>query len=56
LAAEERELLAQMSLPQHFDQLLAVSGWPANKLAALLTMWEIRGLARQLPGKYYQRR
>ena len=56
LAAEERDLLAQMSLPQHFDQLLGVSGWPANKLAALLTMWEIRGLVRQLPGKYYQRR
>jgi DNA processing protein len=56
LAEEERDLLAQMSLPQHFDQLLALSGWPANKLAALLTMWEIRGLVRQLPGKYYQRR
>ena len=56
LAAEERELLLQMSLPQHFDQLLALSGWPANKLAALLTMWEIRGLVRQLPGKNYQRR
>jgi DNA processing protein len=56
LAAEERELLTQMSLPQHFDQLLAISGWPANKLAALLTMWEIRGLVRQLPGKNYQRR
>jgi DNA processing protein len=56
LAAEERDLLAQMSLSQHFDQLLAVSGWPAHKLAALLTMWEIRGLVRQLPGKYYQRR
>jgi DNA processing protein len=56
LAAEERELLTQMSLPIHFDQLLALSGWPANKLAALLTMWEIRSLIRQLPGKYYQRR
>ena len=56
LAAEERDLLGQMSLPQHFDELLAVSGWPPNKLAALLTMWEIRGLVRQLPGKYYQRR
>ncbi|MCL1976300.1 MAG: DNA-processing protein DprA [Firmicutes bacterium] len=56
LAAEERELLLQMSLPVHFDQLLAASGWPANKLAALLTMWEIRGLVRQLPGKFYQRR
>jgi len=56
LAAEERDLLAQLSLPQHFDQLLDISGWPANKLAALLTMWEIRGLVRQLPGKNYQRR
>ena len=56
LAAEERDLLAHISLPQHFDQLLAFSGWPPNKLAALLTMWEIRGLVRQLPGKYYQRR
>jgi DNA processing protein len=56
LAQEERELLTQMSLPLHFDQLLTLSGWPANKLAALLTMWEIRGLIRQLPGKNYQRR
>jgi predicted Rossmann fold nucleotide-binding protein DprA/Smf involved in DNA uptake len=56
LAAEERELLTHMSLPQHFDHLLAISGWPPNKLAALLTMWEIRGLIRQLPGKNYQRR
>ncbi|MCL1816873.1 MAG: DNA-processing protein DprA [Clostridiales bacterium] len=56
LAPEERDLLMQMSLPLHFDQLLALSGWPTNKLAALLTMWEIRGLIRQLPGKNYQRK
>ncbi|MCL2495989.1 MAG: DNA-processing protein DprA [Clostridiales bacterium] len=56
LAEEERELLLRMISPQHFDQLLAISNWPPNKLAALLTMWEIRGLIRQLPGRYYQRR
>lgn len=56
LAGEERELLLQMVTPRHFDELLPLSGWPPGKLAALLTMWEIRGLVRQLPGKYYQRK
>ena len=54
LAAEEAALLKQMVIPSHFDNLLVLSGWNPAKLAALLTMWEIRGLIRQLPGKYYQ--
>ncbi|ATW24549.1 DNA-processing protein DprA [Candidatus Formimonas warabiya] len=37
----------------HFDVLAEQSGLSASELAALLTLWEIKGLIRQIPGKYY---
>ncbi len=50
----ERKLLQSMMMPMHFDQLLVLSAMEASQLASWLTVMEIRGLIRQLPGKYYQ--
>jgi DNA processing protein len=54
LSRQEAELLKLMVMPAHFDALATESGMPAQKLGALLTIWEIRGLVRQFPGKMYQ--
>ncbi len=54
LADEERALLKKMYIAQHFDQLIEISNFSPSKLSALLTIWEIRGLIVQLPGRYYQ--
>ena len=43
-----------MVLPLHFDVLLAESGLTAAQLSATLTVWEIRGLVKALPGRYFQ--
>jgi len=58
-AVDEREkiLLELLSVPVQFDRIgeqaeLDIS--PAE-LAAVLTMLEIKGAVKQLPGKYYQR-
>ena len=37
----------------HFDILVEKSGVLAGEMASLLTLWEIKGLVKQLPGKYY---
>jgi len=51
---EERQILEKMMGPGiHFDALIAQLGLDPAKLAALLTLWEIKGLVKQLPGKYY---
>lgn len=50
----EKRLIKEMMMPVHFDRLLTVVDLDAAKLASLLTVMEIRGLIRQLPGKYYQ--
>ena len=54
LSPEERKLLQHMLLPRHFDELLSIGPYEAPSLAALLTILELRGLVKQLPGKYYQ--
>jgi DNA processing protein len=53
LGTEEAQIIAILTEPMHFDVLLDKLALPPPKLAAMLTMWEIRGLIRQLPGKYY---
>ncbi|MCR6544688.1 DNA-processing protein DprA [Dehalobacterium formicoaceticum] len=51
---QERELLELLTGGSvHFDQLAEQSGLGAPELAALLTQWEIKGLIKQTPGKYY---
>ena len=50
----EKKLIKEMMMPVHFDRLLTIADLDAAKLASLLTVMEIRGLIRQLPGKYYQ--
>jgi len=37
----------------HFDELVVQSGLNPAELASLLTQWEIKGLVKQIPGKYY---
>ena len=37
----------------HFDQLVEQSGQPVNALATCLTLMEIRGIIKQLPGRIY---
>jgi DNA processing protein len=53
---QERKILGLILMPRQFDELASSCGLgltPAA-LAASLTMLEIRGLVKQLPGKYYQ--
>jgi DNA processing protein len=45
------ELLLTGSI--HFDDLVRQSGLNPAELASLLTQWEIKGLVKQTPGKYY---
>ncbi|MDO4581137.1 MAG: DNA-processing protein DprA [Bacillota bacterium] len=55
-SAADDKLLDKLTLPLHFDELLAAdSSLDAPTLAARLTVLEIRGLIKQLPGRYYQR-
>lgn len=53
---EEKKLLTILQTPYQFDQLVAMSelGLTTAQLASLLTILEVKGLIRQLPGKYYQ--
>ena len=56
LTDQEKTIIRLIMMPQQFDELitrpeLEIS---ASSLAATLTILEIRGLVRQLPGKYYQ--
>ena len=41
-----------MAFPQSFlDELIARTGLPAGKVLAMLTMLEIRGFVKTLPGR-----
>lgn len=52
--AEERMILEAITAGSvHFDELAVRSGLPASQLASLLTVWELKGLVKQLSGKYY---
>ena len=56
LSASEQSLLQKLLLPVQLDELALDPEvqMDVSQLAASLTMLEIRGLVRQLPGKYYQ--
>jgi len=51
---EEKRIITLLLEPLHFDQLAQRSQIQPQKLAAILTLLEIRGIIKQLPGKYYQ--
>ena len=51
LSHEEQQVVEQLNKGQCLrDDLIAALGLPAGKVAALLTMLEIKGLVRRLPG------
>ncbi|GIX46623.1 MAG: hypothetical protein KatS3mg131_0834 [Candidatus Tectimicrobiota bacterium] len=39
----------------HIDTLIAASELPAHVVASILVTLELRGLVRQLPGKFFAR-
>jgi len=51
---EEKQIISLLAEPLHFDQLARKTQILPQKLAAILTLLEIRGIIKQLPGKYYQ--
>jgi DNA processing protein len=54
LSGEEDVIFQQLSLePSHIDQLVERTGLTVSVVGALLTMLEIKGLARRLPGHYF---
>ncbi|MGI6361926.1 MAG: DNA-processing protein DprA [Bacillota bacterium] len=50
---DERVLRLLSNEPIHFDQVAGKLEIMPQKLAAMMTMLEIKGLVKQLPGKYY---
>lgn len=56
VSAQETKLLALLQTPLQFEELAAMEelGLDTAALNAQLTMLELRGLIRQLPGRYYQ--
>ncbi len=51
---EERTLLKLLSSdPQHIDELIRISNFPANLVSSTLTMMELKGLVRHLGGMQY---
>ncbi len=49
----EERLLQLLTLPRHFDELQNALALPAQELAARLTIWELEGKIRSLPGQRY---
>jgi DNA processing protein len=51
---EERILLKLLNVdPQHIDELIRLSNFPANLVSSTLTMMELKGLVRHLGGMQY---
>jgi len=56
LSPEETAVLGLLGQePVHVDRLCAQSGLKASAVTAALTALEIKGLVRQMPGKYFMR-
>ena len=54
LSGGEGALLRHLSLePVHIDQLAERAGLTVSVAGSLLTMLEVKGLARRLPGNYF---
>ncbi|MCY4109732.1 MAG: DNA-processing protein DprA, partial [Chloroflexi bacterium] len=51
---DERQVAQALSLkPIHRDEITRSCGMPANKIAALLTIMEMKGLAKDVGGGHY---
>ncbi len=56
LTREEAAILQCItSEPKHIDALMNESRMPAGALSGMLINLELKGLAKQLPGKYFVR-
>lgn len=56
LSDEERRIYDALGAePRHIDQLMTFCSASPGKLGGLLTTLELKGLAKQLPGKYFIR-
>ncbi len=54
LSGEEGVIFQHLSLePTHIDQLAEHTGFTVSVVGGLLTMLEVKGLARRLPGHYF---
>lgn len=53
---DERKLIEILSLqPKHVDQVIKESGLPSHKVSCTLTMLEMRGVVKRVPGNSYVR-
>lgn len=56
LDPEERKLVELLSLqPKHVDQIINDSGFPSPKVIGMLTMLEMKGVIKRVPGNSYVR-
>jgi DNA processing protein len=56
LTCAEKKLVDLLSLqPKHMDQIITESGLPAHEVAGHLTLLEMRGLVKRVPGNAYVR-
>lgn len=54
LAPDEAEVAVLLDQnPQHVDDLCRSLRWPSSRLVAVLLSLELKGIARQLPGKHF---
>lgn len=54
LVGDEKALLAQISYePIHIDQISRGAGLPAHVVSSTLTIMELNGLVKQVPGMQY---
>lgn len=57
VSQEEQAVLSQLTTePQLIDNVIADTGLPSGKALAALTMLELKGLAKTLPGRYALRK
>jgi DNA processing protein len=56
LPPEQRQVLEMLTLqPRHMDSLIAESGLTSPQVSGILTLLEMRGLARRVPGNAFVR-
>lgn len=55
LSKEEKRLCELLIMPLQFDAIAQQTGMETGALAAQLTIMEIKGIVKQLPGKFYIR-
>ena len=56
MTAEERSVFETVSAePKHIDAIMCGNGIAPGKLGGILTTLELKGLVKQLPGKYFVR-